>query len=870
MVSESKSAITEGRPFLSPRQIVLFAGILAALYAVSVYNYLLFHVLAELFSIVVAFGIFLVAWNTRKVNENNYLLFLGVAYLFVGGLDLVHTISYKGMGVIQDYGANLPTQLWISARYMESLSLLIAPFYIRRTFRPAAAMTAYAIVTLLLLGAVFSGLFPDCYIEGYGLTAFKKISEYIISLIFITALVPIYRERERLDRQVFMTITASIIFSVAAELSFTFYVSVYGLSNLIGHYFKLVSFYLIYRALVETGLTHPYNLLFRNLARSEANLRVSEEKYRSLFENMLEAFAYHKIVQDEKGTPTDYVFLEVNEAFEKLTGLKKEHIIGKRVTEALPGIRESSFDWIGEYGKVALTGQELRTEQFSEELKKWYSVSAFSPMKGHFVAVFEDITGRKRDEERMEHLASFPRINPNPVMETRPSGEITYSNPAIHKILEVAGMDKNNVKVFLPGDFNDILSQIRQDPSSIVHREVTIKDRVFSSTIHYSPEINVVRIYSHDITERKQAAQAILRIKEEWERTFDSVPDLIAILDGEHRIVRANRAMAERLGTSSDKCAGLQCFTCVHGSSGPPDACPHTRTMKDGKEHSAELHEDRLGGDFLVTTTPMFDEHGVMTGTVHVARDITERKRVEEERKRLISDLKRSNMELEQFAYIASHDLQEPLRMISSYVELIKQRYHGKLDSDADEFMNYVVEGSLHMQTLLNDLLSYSRVGRLTAPLKPTDLNLALDSTLRNLKNTIDESHTVITCDDLPTVPADEVHIVRLFQNLIANAIKFRGDEPPRIHVSADGNEKEWTIKVSDNGIGIDPKYYNKLFILFRRLHSRNEYPGTGIGLAICKKIVERHGGRIWVESEPGKGSTFCFTINRQATGNGR
>jgi PAS domain S-box-containing protein len=850
MVSESKSAITESRPFLSSRQIVLFAGILAALYAVSVYDYLLFHVLAELFSIVVAFGIFIVAWNTRKVNENNYLLFLGVAYLFVGSMDLLHTISYKGMGVIQDYGANLPTQLWISARYMESLSLLIAPFYMRRIIRPAAVVTAYATVSFLLLAAIFTGIFPDCYIEASGLTEFKKTSEYIICLIFIAALVQVYRERQGFERQVFMTITASIIFSVAAELSFTFYVSVYGLSNLIGHYFKLVSFYLIYRALVETGLTHPYNLLFRNLARSEANLRVSEEKYRSLFENMLEAFAFHKIVQDEKGTPTDYVFLEVNEAFEKLTGLKKEHIIGKRVTEALPGIRESSFDWIGEYGKVALTGQELRTEQFSEELKKWYSVSVFSPMKGHFVTVFEDITGRKRDEERMEHLASFPRINPNPVMETRASGEITYSNPAIRRILEDAGMDRNSVKVFLPGDFDDILSQIRQDPSSIVHREITIKDRVFSSTIHYSPEINVVRIYAYDITERKQAEAAILRIKEEWERTFDSVPDLIAILDGEHRI-------------------GLQCFACVHGTSGPLEICPHSLTMKDGKEHSAEVHEDRLGGDFLVTTTPMFDENGRMTGTVHVARDITERKKTEEELRRLLDELKRSNVELEQFAYIASHDLQEPLRMISSYTELIANRYRGRLDSDADEFIEYIVDGTSHMKTLLNDLLTYSRVGRRTEPFSIVDLGSAFDSAVKNLKTVIDENHAVITREDLPAVLADRVQMVQVLQNLISNAIKFRGNEPPGVHVSADHGEKEWTVRVRDNGIGIDPRYYDKLFIIFKRLHSREEYPGTGIGLATCKKIVERHGGRIWAESEPGKGSTFCFTIKDRGKGKG-
>lgn len=479
-------------------------------------------------------------------------------------------------------------------------------------------------------------------------------------------------------------------------------------------------------------------------------------------------------------------------------------------------------------------------------------------------ALQTEITERKRAEDRMKHLASFPQLNPNPVVETDLSGKITYSNPAVQKILNDFGMGKNDESVFLPGDFDEILEQLKKKPESTFYREVRIQDRVYSSTVHYAPEFNVVRMYTHDITERKRAEAVILRSKEEWERTFDSVPDLIAILDHEHRIVRANHAMAEKLGTTSDKCVGLQCFACVHGTSGPPEICPHTLTMNDGKEHSAEVHEDRLGGDFLVTTTPMFDEKGRMTGTVHVARDITERKKAEQELRHLLEELKRSNAELEQFAYIASHDLQEPLRMISSYTELIARRYGGKLDSDADEFIEYIVSSTTHMKTLLNDLLAYSRVGRLTEPFSLIDLGSAFDSAVMNLKTVIDENHAVITRDGLPTVFADKVQMVQVFQNLIANGVKFRGDEPPRVHVSADHDEKEWTVRVRDNGIGIDPRYYDKLFIIFKRLHSREEYPGTGIGLATCKKIVERHGGRIWAESEPGKGSTFCFTIKKR------
>jgi PAS domain S-box-containing protein len=482
-------------------------------------------------------------------------------------------------------------------------------------------------------------------------------------------------------------------------------------------------------------------------------LRKSETKYRSLFENMINGFAYHKIVVDKKGKPVDYIFLEVNSAFERLTGLKGKDIIGKRVTEALPGIEKDPADWIGVYGKVALSGKDIRIEHYAEPLGKWYSVSAYSPMKNYFVAVFEDITGRKTAEE------------------------------------------------------------------------------------------------------------ALIRSKLEWERTFDSVPDLIAIIDNYHRILRVNKAMAQRLGLDTEQCVGLPCYKYVHGLSGPPAFCPHSHTLKDCKEHVEEVHEPRLGGHFLVSTTPLFDEKGLLAGSVHVARDITERKRAEEERERLLEELTWSNKELEQFAYIASHDLQEPLRMVSSYVQLLSHRYKDRLGKDADEFIGYAVNGTAHMQTLLNDLLAYSRVGASGKPFALTDLNSVFNMAAINLKNLIDDSHAEIKHGSLPAVYADNVQMVQVFQNLIGNALKFSGNKPPRVNISADLENDEWVVRVSDNGIGIDPKYFDRIFNIFKRIHSRDRYDGTGIGLAICKKIVERHGGRIWVKSEPGKGSTFCFTI---------
>jgi light-regulated signal transduction histidine kinase (bacteriophytochrome) len=242
-------------------------------------------------------------------------------------------------------------------------------------------------------------------------------------------------------------------------------------------------------------------------------------------------------------------------------------------------------------------------------------------------------------------------------------------------------------------------------------------------------------------------------------------------------------------------------------------------------------------------------------------RDITERKQAEEALQRTMQDLKRSNAELEQFAYVASHDLQEPLRMVASFTQLLARRYQGRLDADADEFIGYAVDGANRMQRLISDLLAYSRVGTRGQPFEPVDGEAVFDQVMAGLQLAIEEQGASVTHDPLPTVVADGSQLAQLIHNLVSNAIKCHGEEPPRVHVSAALEGKEWVFSVRDNGIGIDPHYFDRIFVIFQRLHGRQEYPGTGMGLAICKRIAQRHGGRIWVESQPGQGSTFYFTI---------
>jgi PAS domain S-box-containing protein len=258
---------------------------------------------------------------------------------------------------------------------------------------------------------------------------------------------------------------------------------------------------------------------------------------------------------------------------------------------------------------------------------------------------------------------------------------------------------------------------------------------------------------------------------------------------------------------------------------------------------------------------PVHDPHGKFLGVCGSNRDITQQKRAEEAVGIKTQELLRSNAELEQFAYVASHDLQTPLRAISGYLNLLTKRYDGKLDADADRFIHRTHANVLRMQRLINDLLTYSRLTTRARPFQPTDCNQVVNEVLEMLQPVIEESGGRVTHEPLPTIPADSGQLLQLFQNLIGNAIKFRDHRPPEVHVDAQRTDKGWLFSVRDNGIGMDPQYGERIFLIFQRLHTVDQYPGTGIGLAICKKIVERHGGQIWVESKAGEGATFRFLI---------
>lgn len=387
-----------------------------------------------------------------------------------------------------------------------------------------------------------------------------------------------------------------------------------------------------------------------------------------------------------------------------------------------------------------------------------------------------------------------------------------------------------------------------------------------SSIIIFSLIISIAVIkIDLDITQanqkRKLAEEELKKMLYHTRSLFEAMLDPLVTINKDGVITDVNTASELITGISRDKLIGSDfAIYCTE-----PDNARKgfNQVFERGFIKDYQLSIRNVSGkttDVLYNAVLYKDISGKIAGIFGAARDNTERKRLEEETKKYAVQLEASNKELQQFAYIASHDLQEPLRMISSYLQLIEKRYQNKLDKDANEFIQFAVDGAKRLQNMINDLLMYSRVGTQGKTLATTHCEHALKQALANLKISIEENKAVITYDTLPALMADEIQLIQLFQNLISNAIKFRSAESPRVHISAEHKEKEWLFSVRDNGIGIDLKYKENLFVIFKRLVHR-DYPGTGIGLALCKRIVERHNGRIWVESELGKGSTFYFTI---------
>jgi PAS domain S-box-containing protein len=785
--------------------ILLGILLLFGLYLTSLYSYLLFHSLAEIFSIIVACSIFGLMWNSRHFMDNTYLLFIGTAYLFIGGLDLIHTLAYKGMNIFREHGTNLPTQLWIGARYTESLTLLIAPFFLGRRLRLRYVIIGYSLAVSLLIGSIFYWhVFPACFVEGKGLTAFKKTSEYIICLFLFGSILLLFKKRLEFDAHMLRLLMASILLSICSELAFTLYVHAYGLSNLIGHYLKIISFYLIYKAIVETGLTRPYALLFRNLKQSEEALR-----YRLAFEDLISNISTRFISMTSEKTDQG-----VEEALEEIG----------RFANADGGYVFLFSDDMKRFSMTHL----WRTENLSTEKTELQDLDSTSmpwwmeKLSRHEPIVVPSISDLQKDAAVEKSIIAAQ---------------------GIQSLVDVPMVYLGNVIGFL--GFSCVRTQ----------REWT------------DDEISLLRLVGQVIAnalQYKKTEAQIIRAKQEWERTFDAVPDLISVIDDDQRIVRANKALADRLGCSPQELVGRSCYVAVHGTDKPPESCPHVHLMADGRDHVTEVHEDRLGGHFVVSVSALHDSNGRPVGSVHVARDITRRKQAEEELRKARDDLEirveERTAELKRLsAQLLSVQEDERKRIARELHDSIGQSLVA-IKFGAENAMQQVLQGKNQegvesLEVLVPVVRQASEeVRRIHTDLRPTLLDdLGILTTISWLCREFEKLHEGMEIRKDLEIKEEEVPeslkivIFRILQEALNNVAKYSKAGAVSVSLKIKGSLIE--LGITDNGQGFDAQQVRSA----RRL-------GRGFGLTSMKERTELSGGRFSVESKKGVGTILRAT----------
>jgi PAS domain S-box-containing protein len=495
------------------------------------------------------------------------------------------------------------------------------------------------------------------------------------------------------------------------------------------------------------------------------------------------------------------------------------------------------------------------------------AVFLLSP-EGQFVAVnakFAELTGRPAAELLGQSTES---VWPGTLAQTRERiaqairqgalgpYELEVATPVGQKVLSVNAFTLYGE---LPIGVMHIVS------GNTRHREAEAAVMQLTTELQQSnEELRVAEEALRQQNEELAAARHVVEAeRQRYQELFDLAPDGYLVTDAIGTIQEANRAAATLLHVPQNFLVGKPLSLYIADAERTSFRLQLSRLLaaQEGEEWEVRM-QPREGTPFAaaLTVAAVCDPNGKVVSLRWLLRDISVRKRAEETLARHMVELQRSNEDLQQFVYAASHDLQEPLRQVASFVQLLARRYQGQLDAQADEFIGYAVEGATRLQRLIHDLLVYSQIGW-GQEFAATDCEAVLTRTLRALQIAIEESGAVVTHDPLPTVWGDAVQLGHVLQNLIGNALKFRGEAPPRIHLSARPEEGQWMFSVRDNGIGLEPQYAERIFLLFQRLHTRAQYQGTGIGLAVCKKVIERHGGRIWVESEPGQGTTFFFTI---------
>ncbi|TYT60261.1 PAS domain-containing sensor histidine kinase [Natrialba swarupiae] len=519
------------------------------------------------------------------------------------------------------------------------------------------------------------------------------------------------------------------------------------------------------------------------------------------------------------------------------------------------------------------TKEPVTFEDYYPPWDKWFQ-NAIYPSESGLSVFSRDITERKRREQELTRYETIVETSPIGITIVGSDGEMQFANDRAE---EIFGRSRSRINAL---SFDDPRwDEVDEDGEPLSREELPFPrivesgeplfdqvsgvlrpdgERVWIS-VNGAPvyddrgEIESVVFSIEDITEQREQQHTLEKSERRYRTLAENFPNgIVTQFDEELRYTLAEGQAFDYLPQSPDDVEGHYLHE-VWADDVADTIEPVYQAVLEGEKQSIEGKSE--GREWIVHVVPLTDQDGEIHGGMAIALDITERK----ERERALEE---SNERLEQFAHAVSHDLREPLRMVTSYLQLIDQRCGDALEDDGEEFLEYAVDGAERMREMIEGLLEYSRVETQGEPFEPVDLGAVLDEVRDDLQLRIDETDAEITADELPTVAGDASQLRQVFQNLLDNAIEYSGDEPPRIDIAAERVGDRWRIIVADHGIGIDPDNHDRVFEVFQRLHTSNEYPGTGIGLALCQRIVERHDGEMWVESEPDEGSTFSFTLS--------
>ena len=849
-------------------RVVGAVALFVALYLVARRDFVLFHTFAELFSVVVMFSIFTIAWNSRRLLDNNYLMFLGIACLFIGGVDTVHVLAYPGMGVFKASSTNLSGQVWLAARYLQGASFLLAPLFLRRRLNLTAVFLGYGAAVALLLLAIFSwGLFPTCFVEGVGLTPFKKGSEFLISGFFAFSVLTLLRKREAFDPGVVQLLAASFLAAIPSELAFSGYRDPYGTANMIGHFLKIISFYLIYRAVVVTGIARPQQVLFRKLTQNEESVRQArdhleeqvQERTKELTRSEAESRSMARFPAENPGpvvrVSRDGLVLYANGPGEALLAM-----MGRRSCEPLPEPYRSQV-------LEALATDERRDIEYTFADTTFLVTLAPNPQAGYVNLYGQDITARKLAEaaaerERQRFREALDQLPAYLVLLT-PDYRVPFANRFFEARFGKSEGRRCYEYLFHRSEPCENCETYKVLKTNAPHRwewtgpdgrDYDIYDFPFTD-VDGSPLIMEVGL---DITERKAAEKALRGSEQRYRALTEQSPTLVLILqDGQVRY--ANPAAVEAFGYTAEELRGKSIFDLTHPDEQAQAQESLARVMSGETVARMESRVVTKAGDvmwvqFSATRIDFDGQPAVLVNGV----DVTQQRQLEQQ---LIQSAKLTA--IGELISGVAHELNNPLAGVLGCAQLAQEL---GVKGELADYLEKIVEQSRRASSIVGNLLVFAR--QRAPEREPVSLNAvairALD--LRRYELRVSNVQVVTELDaGLPYIQGDSQQLVQVLLNLINNAehaIRSRGDTGTitvrTSSFSRDG--AHWArLEVLDDGPGIPEAILGRIFEPFFTTKDPGE--GTGLGLSVSYGIVTTHQGFIYADNRLEGGARFVLDL---------